>query len=191
MRDCRDDWRYSGHRARLSPDAIALIHVPTGRQFTYAELNRRALQCARVWTDLCALAPGDRLCILSENRVSMLMRSGRRANPASSSSRSGHAARPTSCNRSSPIADRAASCIPHDTRNLRTNSSNSFGSSAPSILTPKTTPECAELCPGRSSGLPRSTLRAVTARGHFLPALHQRHHGTTKRCNDSAPADCI
>ncbi|MGC9988348.1 MAG: long-chain fatty acid--CoA ligase [Terriglobales bacterium] len=58
-----------GHRARLSPDAIALIHVPTGRQFTYAELNRRALQCARVWTDLCALAPGDRLCILSENRV--------------------------------------------------------------------------------------------------------------------------
>src|SRR5208337_4165235 len=33
------------------------------------ELNRRALQCARVWTDVCALVPGDRVCILSENRV--------------------------------------------------------------------------------------------------------------------------
>jgi fatty-acyl-CoA synthase len=58
-----------GERARLSPDQVALIHVPTRRQFTYAELNRRALQCARVWTDLCSLAPGDRVCILSENRV--------------------------------------------------------------------------------------------------------------------------
>jgi fatty-acyl-CoA synthase len=58
-----------GERARLSPDAVALIHVPTRLQFTYAELNRRALQCARVWTDLCSLVPGDRVCILSENRV--------------------------------------------------------------------------------------------------------------------------
>ncbi len=58
-----------GERARLSPDAGALIHVPSRRQFTYAELNRRALRCARVWTDLCSLVPGDRVCILSENRV--------------------------------------------------------------------------------------------------------------------------
>jgi fatty-acyl-CoA synthase len=58
-----------GERARLSPDAVALIHVPTRLQFTYANLNRRALQCARVWTDLCSLVPGDRVCILSENRV--------------------------------------------------------------------------------------------------------------------------
>jgi len=58
-----------GERARLSPDAVALIHVPTRRQFTYAELDRRALQCARVWTDLFSLRPGDRVCILSENRV--------------------------------------------------------------------------------------------------------------------------
>ncbi|MGO9346220.1 MAG: AMP-binding protein, partial [Terriglobales bacterium] len=58
-----------GERARLSPDGVALIHVPTRRQFTYAELDRRALQCARVWTDLCHLVPGDRVCILSENRV--------------------------------------------------------------------------------------------------------------------------
>ncbi|MGA7295170.1 MAG: AMP-binding protein [Terriglobales bacterium] len=58
-----------GERARLSPDAVALVHIPTRRQFTYAELNRRALQCARVWTDLCYLVPGDRVCILAENRV--------------------------------------------------------------------------------------------------------------------------
>lgn len=58
-----------GERARLSPDGVALIHVPTRMQFTYAELNRRALRCARVWTDLCSLLPGDRVCILSENRV--------------------------------------------------------------------------------------------------------------------------
>jgi fatty-acyl-CoA synthase len=58
-----------GERARLSPDTVALIHVPTRRKFTYAELNRRALQCARVWTDLCSLVPGDRVCILAENRV--------------------------------------------------------------------------------------------------------------------------
>ena len=58
-----------GERARLSPDAVALIDVPTRRHFTYAELNRRALQCAGVWTDVCSLRPGDRVCILSENRV--------------------------------------------------------------------------------------------------------------------------
>jgi fatty-acyl-CoA synthase len=58
-----------GERARLSPDAVALIHAPTGRRFTYAELNRRALQCSRVWADLCSLRPGDRVCILSENRI--------------------------------------------------------------------------------------------------------------------------
>ncbi|MFZ3265393.1 MAG: long-chain fatty acid--CoA ligase [Terriglobales bacterium] len=58
-----------GERARLSPDVVALIHVPTRRQFTYAQLDRRALQCARVWTDQLSLRPGDRVCILSENRV--------------------------------------------------------------------------------------------------------------------------
>jgi fatty-acyl-CoA synthase len=58
-----------GERARLSPDAIALIHAPSGQQFTYAQLDRRALLCARVWTDICSLKPGDRVCLLSENRV--------------------------------------------------------------------------------------------------------------------------
>jgi fatty-acyl-CoA synthase len=58
-----------GERARLSPDKVALIHVPTKLQLTFAELDRRALQCARVWTDVCSIRAGDRVCILSENRV--------------------------------------------------------------------------------------------------------------------------
>lgn len=58
-----------GERARLSPDDVALIHAPTRRQFTFAELDRRALQCARLWTDVCGVRPGDRVAILSENRV--------------------------------------------------------------------------------------------------------------------------
>lgn len=58
-----------GERARLSPDVVALIHAPTRQQFTYAELDRRALRCARLWTGLCFLHMGDRVCILSENRV--------------------------------------------------------------------------------------------------------------------------
>ena len=57
-----------GARARLSPDSIALIHAPTRRQFTYAQLDYRALQCARVWIDICGLRSGDRVCILAENR---------------------------------------------------------------------------------------------------------------------------
>jgi fatty-acyl-CoA synthase len=58
-----------GERARLSPDAVALIHVPSKSQFTFGELDRRAVQCARIWTDICGLHQGDRVCILSENRV--------------------------------------------------------------------------------------------------------------------------
>jgi fatty-acyl-CoA synthase len=58
-----------GERARLSPEVVALIYAPTRRQFTYAELDRRALQCARIWTDVCSLGAGERVCILSENRV--------------------------------------------------------------------------------------------------------------------------
>ncbi|HUB01156.1 MAG TPA: AMP-binding protein [Terriglobales bacterium] len=58
-----------GERARLSPDAIALIHVPTRSEFTFSELDCRALQCARIWTDLSCIRPGERVCILSENRV--------------------------------------------------------------------------------------------------------------------------
>jgi len=58
-----------GQRARLSPDTVALVCAATKRNFTYSELDRRAWQCARVWVQLCSLQPGDRVCLLSENRV--------------------------------------------------------------------------------------------------------------------------
>ena len=58
-----------GERARLTPDKLALVEVRTGRRFTYAGLNRRAAAMARIWTRDLGLVKGDRIGILSENRV--------------------------------------------------------------------------------------------------------------------------
>ncbi|MGO4882672.1 MAG: class I adenylate-forming enzyme family protein [Bryobacteraceae bacterium] len=58
-----------GERARLTPDSIALIYVPTDQSFTYAQLDRRATICARIWMEQCGLSYGDRAGILAENRV--------------------------------------------------------------------------------------------------------------------------
>ena len=38
-----------GERARLSPDNTALVEVASGDRFTYAELDRREVGCARMW----------------------------------------------------------------------------------------------------------------------------------------------
>jgi fatty-acyl-CoA synthase len=61
-----------GERARLSPDREALVEVATGRRFTYAELENRAVGCARMWLYGLGLRPGDRIGILSGNRVEFL-----------------------------------------------------------------------------------------------------------------------
>jgi fatty-acyl-CoA synthase len=58
-----------GERARLTPDKLALVEVRTGRRFTYADLDRRAAAMAYYWTAILGLAKGDRIGILSENRV--------------------------------------------------------------------------------------------------------------------------
>ncbi|HTS30543.1 MAG TPA: long-chain fatty acid--CoA ligase [Bryobacteraceae bacterium] len=58
-----------GERARLTPGKLALVEVHTGRRFTYAALDRRACAMARVWTRDFGLAKGDRVGILSGNRV--------------------------------------------------------------------------------------------------------------------------
>jgi fatty-acyl-CoA synthase len=58
-----------GERARLTPDATALIYVPTGESFTHSQLDARARICARVWREVCSLAAGDRVGVLAENRV--------------------------------------------------------------------------------------------------------------------------
>jgi fatty-acyl-CoA synthase len=56
-----------GERARLTPDKVALVFVPSGERFTYAELNRRAIRCANMWLER-GIGRGDRVGILSENR---------------------------------------------------------------------------------------------------------------------------
>ena len=58
-----------GERARLTPDRLALVEVRSGRRFTYAALNRRANAMADLWTREWGLVKGDRIGLLSENRV--------------------------------------------------------------------------------------------------------------------------
>ena len=58
-----------GERARITPDSVALIHVPTRENFTYSQLDQRATACVRGWMSHCNLRPKDRVGLLSENRV--------------------------------------------------------------------------------------------------------------------------
>ncbi|RLE16499.1 MAG: hypothetical protein DRJ08_00920 [Acidobacteria bacterium] len=60
-----------GERARLIPEAEALLEVKSGRRFSYGELNRRALKWAGILHAL-GLSKGDRLALLSGNRVEFI-----------------------------------------------------------------------------------------------------------------------
>ncbi len=61
-----------GERARLSPEKTALVEVATGRRFTYAELDTRAIAAARAMTEGLELKKGDRLALLAGNSVEFL-----------------------------------------------------------------------------------------------------------------------
>jgi fatty-acyl-CoA synthase len=61
-----------GERARLTPDKTALVWVPAGARFTYAELDARAVRCARVLRERLGLALDDRVALLADNRVEYL-----------------------------------------------------------------------------------------------------------------------
>jgi fatty-acyl-CoA synthase len=61
-----------GERARLTPDRTALVYVPTGERFSYAQLDARAVRCARVWRETLGLQPGARFGMLSGNRVELV-----------------------------------------------------------------------------------------------------------------------
>lgn len=61
-----------GERARLTPEATALVFVPTGERFTYAELDARAAACARVWRERLGIGKGERFALLADNRVEFL-----------------------------------------------------------------------------------------------------------------------
>jgi fatty-acyl-CoA synthase len=57
-----------GERTRLTPEKLALVYVPTGKRFTYRQLNGRALGCAAMWQRI-GLRKGDRIGILAHNCV--------------------------------------------------------------------------------------------------------------------------
>ena len=61
-----------GERSRLSPDRTAVVDVATGARLTYHEMNRRAAATARAWLYGLGLKQGDRVGILSGNRVEFL-----------------------------------------------------------------------------------------------------------------------
>jgi fatty-acyl-CoA synthase len=56
-----------GERARVLPEKCALVYVPTGERFSYAQLNRLAEQMARIWTTQLGLRKGERIGILAQN----------------------------------------------------------------------------------------------------------------------------
>ncbi len=61
-----------GERARITPGRTALVYVPTGARYTYAELNARANRCARFWTERLGVKKGDRVAVLAHNCVEYL-----------------------------------------------------------------------------------------------------------------------
>jgi len=61
-----------GERSRLSPDRTAVVEVATGKRLTYREMDHRAATCARAWLYALGLKRGDRLGILSGNRLEFL-----------------------------------------------------------------------------------------------------------------------
>jgi fatty-acyl-CoA synthase len=60
-----------GERARLTPDKVALVYVPTGERLTYRELDARAVRAAAAWGAL-GLEKGDRVGLLAGNRIEFL-----------------------------------------------------------------------------------------------------------------------
>jgi len=61
-----------GERSRLSPERTAIVDVATGQRLTYREMNQRAAVCARTWLYGLGLKPGERIGILSGNRVEFI-----------------------------------------------------------------------------------------------------------------------
>jgi fatty-acyl-CoA synthase len=61
-----------GERSRLSPDRIAVVDVATGVRLSYRELDHRAATCARAWLYGLGLKHGDRIGVLSGNRLEFL-----------------------------------------------------------------------------------------------------------------------
>ena len=61
------DWVES--RARLTPDAEAIVDVEQARSWTFAELNKRS-EAAASWLRKKGVNKGDRVALLSPNHIS-------------------------------------------------------------------------------------------------------------------------
>jgi fatty-acyl-CoA synthase len=61
-----------GERARISPGKTALVCVHNRLRLTYRELDNRAIQCAHLLLSRCHLNRGDRVAVLSKNRLEFL-----------------------------------------------------------------------------------------------------------------------
>jgi fatty-acyl-CoA synthase len=61
-----------GERARLSPDRLAVVEVESGTRLSYREMDHRASTTARAWLYGLGLKHGDRIGILSGNRLEFL-----------------------------------------------------------------------------------------------------------------------
>jgi fatty-acyl-CoA synthase len=61
-----------GERARLTPEKLALVYVPTGERLTYGELDARAVRLARIWREVLGVGKGERFAILADNRPEFL-----------------------------------------------------------------------------------------------------------------------
>jgi fatty-acyl-CoA synthase len=61
------DW--IGRRALYTPNLLGLVDTGSNRRFTFAELNERADRLGAYLVDELGMVKGDRLCILTRNRV--------------------------------------------------------------------------------------------------------------------------
>lgn len=61
-----------GERARITPDRLAVVDLETGLRLSYRQLDDRAATCAAVWRQSLGLEPGDRMALLSGNRLEFL-----------------------------------------------------------------------------------------------------------------------
>lgn len=61
-----------GRTAMLNPNQEALVDLDSERHYTYGELHERANRLANYWVEQLGIEKGDRVAILSRNRVEML-----------------------------------------------------------------------------------------------------------------------
>jgi len=63
--------RLSERRARLTPDRVGVVDAATGREYTYADLDRRANRTARLLR-AHGVGTGDRVAVVSRNRPELV-----------------------------------------------------------------------------------------------------------------------